>query len=812
MSLIHWWPLRNSLADIAGDTPLSPGTAGGSYSFTNTGKLGMCVSLVSQNLNVANPFIGLEDWSISFWCRDDGVADWGDIICWYANFSRIEVYSSGGNWHWYNGQPSGWYDLTTGNVFSPVAIQSGTTRSIWRHIAITKSGTNAKLYLDGVLKLNQNNAVTFTSGSDKMYFNSRAVMGGHSGSLSLSDVKAYDHELSQAEIEELSRGLMVHYTFQNHDNVFNVKEYLKSNVNTGSLSAYGTTGFTFSSTGGDPYTNNYTSYLGTAAGGHVIMFPVKEGKTYTLSWQQVSGVELDKNLYSYYNASKTCVGKSAYTLFTMTSKGSWRYTQFTVPTGYGITQMGIRVGSTSLTSGKSTTLDNLMLTTYSGEDYQFFGSGDIVNEAGYKCDAVLYNGFYSSDTASGTCSCHTPRLLASENNGTPSPSNSSYIVGDLGYEFTPQEFTVAFWWKPIDWGYGAGPIAIARSISDYLGGTLHSHDSAIFINFNDGETYTRKGLYFTGCPLNEWSHFAVTYKRGTMTTYINGVQKEQAAISTLELDPWRYIFLGAAGAGGVIRDGDIYWSDFRYYSTCLSGDDIKDLYQTKAVISDKGDIMCGQFIENRTTAQVTAKYNFEIGSCDETYLSDYIPLDYIESSGQQYIDTGIHVGNQMILDAAVTNPSGWVITQYNYGLRTSGTTIVHYTQNQNLQAAGVIQSGKRIQVYLTNTSLVANGVTGVSHVDNDNPSGNVTLFSQGTNYSSSSGRIHYCNIYKGDELVRSLIPVKRISDSAVGMYDTTNRVLYTSQTATPFIAGPVIEGNALIYEDQRISGRNIIEI
>jgi hypothetical protein len=55
--------------------------------------------------------------------------------------------------------------------------------------------------------------------------------------------------------------------------------------------------------------------------------------------------------------------------------------------------------------------------------------------------------------------------------------------------------------------------------------------------------------------------------------------------------------LGAGSAGGCLRDGDIYWGDFRYYNTCLTDSDIQDLYQTKAYITNKGDTEAHQFIE-----------------------------------------------------------------------------------------------------------------------------------------------------------------------------------------------------------------------
>lgn len=53
-----------------------------------------------------------------------------------------------------------------------------------------------------------------------------------------------------------------------------------------------------------------------------------------------------------------------------------------------------------------------------------------------------------------------------------------------------------------------------------------------------------------------------------------------------------------------------------------------------------------------------------------------------------------------------------------------------------------------------------------------------------------NGKIYYCKIYNGEELVRDMVPCYRISDSVVGMYDTVNDVFYTNAGTGTFEKGP----------------------
>ena len=58
------------------------------------------------------------------------------------------------------------------------------------------------------------------------------------------------------------------------------------------------------------------------------------------------------------------------------------------------------------------------------------------------------------------------------------------------------------------------------------------------------------------------------------------------------------------------------------------------------------------------------------------------------------------------------------------------------------------------------------------------------------------GRIYYLKITEGNQLVRNFIPARRNSDNTLGMYDTVSGTFFTNAgTGADFTAGPVVTGN-----------------
>ena len=163
--------------------------------------------------------------------------------------------------------------------------------------------------------------------------------------------------------------------------------------------------------------------------------------------------------------------------------------------------------------------------------------------------------------------------------------------------------------------------------------------------------------------------------------------------------------------------------------------------------------------------------------------STYRKLEYIQSSGKQYIDTGVIVKDitEIKVDfQAVTILSGenqyassWVDYSNHIQIGISGNTFIDsggvtYSQTSSVtartQAVGVPVGTVNLHLYL----FAQSESTGALHY--------------------SSGRIFSCQITTADGLVRNFIPCKN-PDGVIGMYDVVNDEFYQNSGSDTFIAG-----------------------
>ena len=50
--------------------------------------------------------------------------------------------------------------------------------------------------------------------------------------------------------------------------------------------------------------------------------------------------------------------------------------------------------------------------------------------------------------------------------------------------------------------------------------------------------------------------------------------------------------------------------------------------------------------------------------------------------------------------------------------------------------------------------------------------------------------LYYLKFIKGGQVIRNLIPIKKLSTNEIGLFDLENQVFYISQGDEPFVAGP----------------------
>ena len=211
--------------------------------------------------------------------------------------------------------------------------------------------------------------------------------------------------------------------------------------------------------------------------------------------------------------------------------------------------------------------------------------------------------------------------------------------------------------------------------------------------------------------------------------------------------------------------------------------------------------------------------------------SEYKSVEYIESTGTQYIDIGIKANQKTGFDIVYyTNNELSGSTGYGsiFGARQGSASREYQLSTYSAgNAAGIFRYGTQtfndpgIQKQVKQKISVRNGVItstgGVKTTLNaqtfDTPV-NLSLFALHQNQTyiqHGSVRIYEFKLYDGDSLIAHMIPCYRISDSVIGMYDLVRKSFFTNGGS-----GTFTKGNDLTYPvftiDSDILGNGVLNI
>jgi hypothetical protein len=208
---------------------------------------------------------------------------------------------------------------------------------------------------------------------------------------------------------------------------------------------------------------------------------------------------------------------------------------------------------------------------------------------------------------------------------------------------------------------------------------------------------------------------------------------------------------------------------------------------------------------------------------------EYTQLEYIESSGTQYIDTGlkgngttkVHInaryytttsagGSGRIFgsrDAAAVN--AFAVGSAS-GTASTNSTVAFFFGNQSyLVTDKPIILDEWLDIVFDKTTHNINGVDYGDPYNDETFETPQTLKIFGFDNSGTMGvgyvDIAYCQLWNNNILVRNFIPAKRNSDNVIGMYDTVSDRFFTNQGTGNFIAGPNVSktpySNKVYLED-----------
>ena len=229
------------------------------------------------------------------------------------------------------------------------------------------------------------------------------------------------------------------------------------------------------------------------------------------------------------------------------------------------------------------------------------------------------------------------------------------------------------------------------------------------------------------------------------------------------------------------------------------------------------DTVSGQFFENAGTGTFTAGPAVIIEPQESTDLSEYTQLEYLESTGTQWIDTDIkpNQNTSALYTAAVIGDVSnkdvhlfgsrlsYIDKAFNLcymnGPSNGPEVIKFLSGNDYSQAQTSLLTEMSIKnkhnYYMSGTKVDIDG-TNVLNFTTPDYSSNHNLWLFGLNNAGVlhsqvvAQKLYGCKIWNDGILVRDFVPVRRNSDNELGMYDTVSGFFFTNAGTGTFVGGP----------------------
>lgn len=503
-----------------------------------------------------------------------------------------------------------------GNNSVVIACNSNT----WYHIAATISNAIIRVYVNGTLTATSGTTSTLPTYSDGNglglgCFHYLGNIYPYYGMI--NDFRIYDHALSAKEVKEISKGLIAHYPLdgngKGNDNYF-----VNSNFYTGTTSNWGgVNGSTISivskdnkrcvtgTKGTSSYLfcqtlNNYSYTAGTVLT-YTISLDVYVEETGTIeihNWittTQASGWQ-EMSLNKKWNSGPSLVVGWNHVSVTMSNAKHNSYSG-NIITGFSYSGTTMYATNIKFEFGDIGTpwCPNSADAVYTTLGYN---STAVIDTSGYKNNGSITRSIYSvTDSAKYTAATQ----FTHDVNSTITLPNFNFENIDYG--------TISFFIKIHSFKNWSHYVFFANSFN-WTGKDL---DFIIIANqSNNGDTeYDSAAVNLDCCSYTynylvtreNWYHIVITWdaKNYLIKRYVNGALISTTDDSTNKrLDTYRSKHSSHFLGNGLNNDaykGYFDLSDFKLYATALSADDIKELYQTSASITNNGAVISYDFTE-----------------------------------------------------------------------------------------------------------------------------------------------------------------------------------------------------------------------
>ena len=198
----------------------------------------------------------------------------------------------------------------------------------------------------------------------------------------------------------------------------------------------------------------------------------------------------------------------------------------------------------------------------------------------------------------------------------------------------------------------------------------------------------------------------------------------------------------------------------------------------------------------------TCSYISEKVDCNVGVLpNEYKAVEYIESTGTQYIDTGVSLfdknKHEIYIDFVPTyfydyntlygstqnadSFEGWI---YSTGALAARYDLTRYGRDNTI----VLDTRYKTK-FKKDGNTLSKEVDGTDYGTNTKATSDSTatllLFLSGTDYGKY--KLYNCKLSINNELVRNLIPCYRKSDNEIGLYDLVTKTFYTNEGTGTFV-------------------------
>lgn len=577
MSLQVWLPLRGDLTNQG----LNPVSITNTSAIVNaSGKIGKC-----YQFGTGLSYMDIPKEAMTSFTTEASVCFFIKILTWnkgYATYFQAGV--NGVSWAHYifgllrnNTASTCCFTISNGSSASNASYLTPTLElNRWYHIALVYKTGHCLIYVDGQLHQDYTTSIVPNfSGITKITLgtgNNRT--DGYQTNCQMNDFRIYDHALSAKEVEEISKGLVLHYKLDalNPNMLAADQDLSKWTKESGISVTWDSTVNMYKVTDSTHTSSRWGIYKN---------IPLKANTTYTFS---VMGMKVDQD---------ACLGFGEGTSSYPATAGTFTTTQSRL-------QKTITIGANDATARIYLHLKPVA----DGTNYGYFiaprliinsSNDDIVYDvSGYQNNGSVINNieiaYLSPRYESAIVFSNSAAIKVSENNWA--------TQGML-------EMTINFWAKPtaaftkLFSCTESGGFNTESGNSGYLRFPVHVYTNAA--QSTTAYKYDGNELQISAIPQNEWTMITLIYTTTGTKTYINGeLHHTYNNVSYgIHFNMNARLFLGceanAASPTSPYYTGQM--SDFRIYATALTADQIKELYNTSMAIDSNGNIMAREIQE-----------------------------------------------------------------------------------------------------------------------------------------------------------------------------------------------------------------------